>query len=251
MTPPASTKVFLTWSGDRSKAMAAALRDWLPKVIQAVDPWMSESDIDKGAGWNSEISKHLELAKIGIVCLTQENLAAPWINFEAGALSKVTGSKVCTYLFGLSPIDVKPPLAQFQPTKSDEKDDTKKLVHAINGSLGELALKDSQVDTYFEKWWDDLDRLLKAIPNGPFTDQRPPRSETDLLEEILQLARGQEKNSSATAEMLAAITEVMALQQRQGVNLDSRYGFGFTTQFPGHLLPEANDPGSGVVQAAP
>ena len=140
MTPTASTKVFLTWSGDRSKAMATALRVWLPNVIQAVEPWMSETDIAKGAGWNSEISSQLELAKIGIVCLTPENLDAPWVNFEAGALSKITGSKVCTYLFGLSPTDVEGPLAQFQATKSDDKDDTKKLLHTINRHLGESLL---------------------------------------------------------------------------------------------------------------
>ncbi len=48
-------KVFLGWSGSRSKETAEALGDWLGQVIQAVDPWIS-SDILKGARWGEEIA---------------------------------------------------------------------------------------------------------------------------------------------------------------------------------------------------
>ena len=98
-------KVFLSWSGPRSKAVADAFAWWLPQVIQAIDPSIS-SDIDKGKRWSDEISNQLEETKLGIICLTQDNLKAPWLLFEAGALWKAKGASVCTFLLDVAPTAV-------------------------------------------------------------------------------------------------------------------------------------------------
>src|ERR1700674_605097 len=92
--------VFISWSGNRSKHVAVALRDWLPVVIQAAKPFMSSGDIDRGSRWLGELTTVLEVTKVGIVCLTPENLNSAWLLFEAGALSKTTdrGTRTCTYL---------------------------------------------------------------------------------------------------------------------------------------------------------
>jgi hypothetical protein len=58
-------KVFLSWSGERSRAIAEALREWIPNVIQAVQPWMSAEDIDKGLRWISEVAIELEQTRFG------------------------------------------------------------------------------------------------------------------------------------------------------------------------------------------
>ena len=81
-------RVFLSWSGERSKSLALALKTWLPDVVQRLDPWISAKDIDRGTRWGVELSRELEKTDIGIVCLTPENVTAPWILFESGALSK-------------------------------------------------------------------------------------------------------------------------------------------------------------------
>jgi TIR domain len=93
---------FISWSGKRSKDIALELRRWLPNVLQAADVWMSDVDIEVGMRGIHEIFTHLEKAKVGIICLTPENSNAPWLLFEAGALSKqvVEKSRVCPYLFG-------------------------------------------------------------------------------------------------------------------------------------------------------
>ncbi len=44
-------KIFVSWSGKRSKAVAELMSDWLKCVIQASQPWISTRDIDRGAIW--------------------------------------------------------------------------------------------------------------------------------------------------------------------------------------------------------
>ncbi len=97
---PDTNNVFISWSGERSRRAAEALYEWLPIVLQSARPWMSNTDIDKGSRGLEEVGKALEGMKVGIICLTPENLTAEWILFEAGALSKTLDAKtrVCTYL---------------------------------------------------------------------------------------------------------------------------------------------------------
>ena len=93
-------KVFISWSGSQSKELAEAIREWIPNVIQAVSPYFTPSDIEKGTRWSNDIAKELESSSIGILCITRENIRAPWIMFEAGALSKsLEKTHVCPILF--------------------------------------------------------------------------------------------------------------------------------------------------------
>lgn len=185
-------KVFISWSGDRSRAVAEALRDWLPRVINAAEPWLSLRDIEPGARWVSDIAHQLEGARFGLICLTRENLDSTWIHFEAGALSKsVDESRVMPYLLNLEPTDVRWPLAQFQAVQAN-LDGTKRVVYAINGAVkqeGEKSLEEKILDEVINKWWPDLQEHL---PNAPSTQNKasPVRSDRDILEEILKLIRG-------------------------------------------------------------
>lgn len=93
-------KIFISWSGDTSHKVALLLRDWLPSVIQSIDPYVSSIDIDKGARWSADIAAELDNSSFGILCVTHDNIEAPWLNFEAGALGKsVEKSRVCPFLF--------------------------------------------------------------------------------------------------------------------------------------------------------
>lgn len=181
------SQVFLAWSGDRSRAVARALRKWLPKVLQNLEPWMSESDIEKGAVWNTELSAQLQTIKTGIVCLTPENLAVPWINFEAGALSKLPGSNTLTYLLELEAANVPHPLGQFQFTKAD-KEDTRELVRTLNKTLGNDGLESVQLEETFEKWWGELAEALEAARSAP-VQKLPERDISDMLKEIVDTLR--------------------------------------------------------------
>jgi hypothetical protein len=41
--------VFISWSGDQSKAIAEEFRNWIPSVLQFARPYFTPDDIEKGA----------------------------------------------------------------------------------------------------------------------------------------------------------------------------------------------------------
>ncbi|PKL64037.1 MAG: toll-Interleukin receptor [Methanomicrobiales archaeon HGW-Methanomicrobiales-3] len=185
-------KVFISWSGERSKKIADIFSDWLPQIIQALDPWIS-TNIAKGARSTPEISSELEKSKIGIICLTPENLDSNWILFEAGALSKMSDTKVCTFLLDLTPSDVKPPLSQFQHTIFS-REDVFRLLITINQQLpesGEKSLADKTLHQVFERSWSEFEEKIKDVLKSPPEKAKQVRSDRDILEEILVLVRKQ------------------------------------------------------------
>lgn len=114
-------KIFLSWSGNSSREIAKALREWIPSVIQQVEAYVSSEDIRKGARWAVEISSELEGSSFGILCIVPGNSDAPWIAFEAGALSKsLKHSHVIPLLIGVGREELSGgPLAQFQSALFD------------------------------------------------------------------------------------------------------------------------------------
>jgi hypothetical protein len=187
-------KVFISWSGQKSKAVGDLLDQWLQCVIQAIDPWISTRYIDRGALWFTEITTQLNDTSIGIICLTKENINKPWILFEAGALAKgLNSSRVCTLLVDLEPSDIKDPLAQFNHTLPT-KEGIFNLVITLNTYLGEKALKEKVLSQVFETYWPEFERQLKQIlSENPNEEEEEMRSEDDILRELLSLTRNLDK----------------------------------------------------------
>lgn len=190
-------KVFISWSGEVSHKVAKALRDWLPSVIQSITPYVSSEDIDKGARWSSDIAAELDESSYGLLCVTPDNMDAPWLNFEAGALGKsVDKSRVCPFLFRVKRSDVKGPILQFQSTIHD-KDDVFKLLKSINMVCGEHGIEETRLEKTFDVWWPKLDEELAAIDDVSLTDfqgaEHPEDSNNGyvsrVLEEVLEISR--------------------------------------------------------------
>jgi hypothetical protein len=183
-------KVFISWSGDRSKQVAELLDDWIQCVIQAVDPWMSSKDIDRGALWFTEISDQLSNTSVGIVCLTKENKDKPWILFESGALAKgLSSNRVCTFLIDLSPTDLENPLAQFNHT-FPTRDSVWELVRTINLTLKEKALKESILAKVFDTYWLQFEtEFKKIIETTPEAEIQAKRKDNDIMLDVLSTVR--------------------------------------------------------------
>lgn len=191
-------KIFISWSGDISLEVALIFKDWLPSVIQSIKPYVSSEDIDKGARWSTDIAKELESSTFGILCVTKENLKAPWLSFEAGALSRtIDKTFVAPFLFDIKRSEVQGPILQFQSTIF-EKDDIKKMVKTLNKACGESNIEENRLDKSFELWYPNLEKSLNKLKNKTSTNEESQENEditssSVILEEILELTRNNQK----------------------------------------------------------
>jgi len=185
------TGVFISWSGDLSKQLAEAVQDWVPDVLQHVKTYFTPDDIDKGINWAADIAGELQKSQIGLIILTPDNTQKPWINFEAGALSKnLDKAHVCTVLFNLKPTELESPLSHFNATIFNKKD-FKKLIKTINDTAeDDLKLQGPALDKAFNRCWPDLENKIKTIlSKAPGKTAKQKRSIESMVEEILELTR--------------------------------------------------------------
>src|SRR5262249_38502632 len=116
-----------------------------------------------GQRWAEKVAKELEVSNFGIICVTQENVASPWVLFEAGALAKsLQGSRVIPLLLDLEFRDVTGPLAQFQAKKVDQSG----LFEVVQSwsHLGHEPGPASRVKQRVDALWADVEKKVPAVP---------------------------------------------------------------------------------------
>lgn len=193
-------KIFLSWSGNESKELAGIFKEWLPNVLQYVEPYMSSNDIQFGDRWSENIKENLETAVFGLIFVTPSNIDSPWINFEAGALSKTLNSRVIPILFN-SDITIlnNGPLKQFQSAKDTEKESVLRLLKSINSSNKDAELEENRLLKTFEMWFPLLEEKLNCLKEN---------GETKALKE-------KEITEPTQEEFLKAIFEKLQIQERK------------------------------------
>lgn len=177
-------------------------------MLQKLPCFVSSHDIEAGTSWMNALFANLEKSRIGIICLTRNALAKPWILFEAGALAKhMAESRVCPLLIDLPPQDVEFPLAAFQ-VKSTSKDDMLGLVTMINRAREGEPLTDAELTEVFDvRWPEFLNKLTAITSKSEHGDPGPsPRSMNEILNEILSLTRGLAARESASPVKLPVDT---------------------------------------------
>lgn len=181
-------KVFLSWSGETSKQIAQRFKEWLPLVIQQVEPYMS-SEMEKGVRWSEDIHKELQGSAFGLIFLTPDNIEKPWICYEAGALAnKLDSINVSPFYFNISPSDIQnSPLTLFQATKND-KDDILKLIKSLNSKLpDEKKMDDIRLEKTFEQWWPNIEKDIQGIPSRHKNDSK--ENTFNPIEEVVENTR--------------------------------------------------------------
>ncbi|WP_302953892.1 TIR domain-containing protein [[Clostridium] scindens] len=253
-------KVFISWSGTKSHKVGLVFRDWLPSVIQSLEPYVSSEDIDKGARWSSDIAKELEDSSFGILCVTKENIEAPWLSFEAGALSKTMDKAfVSPFLFNIKRSEVNGPILQFQSTIF-QKEDIRKLLHTLNKACGESCISDERLNKAFDVWYPTLEEELNNIKSETENEEENGTSSTtgeihssEILEEILDLSRENQKllrnpdtKINDSIESLDNKIEKSLMIYEKSMDFEKRYTSNkykrmFLDEFIHTILPECND----------
>ncbi|MGV9206255.1 MAG: toll/interleukin-1 receptor domain-containing protein [Promethearchaeia archaeon] len=180
--------VFLSWSGDESKEFARIFSEWLPLIFQNIKIFYSEDDISKGEFWTSRLRQELQTNDTGIIFLTKDNMNNPWILFEAGALTNGIGKgKITPILFDFEIKELNNPLNLFNVAKF-QQEDIYKLLKSINKDLGDNGITEKQLETYFNRFWkdinDNISRIQKEYKNTDSAESQP-KDQTELIEESL------------------------------------------------------------------
>ena len=169
-------KIFISWSDGESHAIASALGDWIPSVIQAVETCVSPEDIRKESGWLQDVQKELDQSSFGILCVVPGNMESAWLNFEAGILAKCLDvSKVIPLLIGVEKSELYDgPLAQF-PSVHCEKNDMYRMLETINGNTELGRLNEERLRSTFEVWWPKLVLDIESIREKERSEMREVR----------------------------------------------------------------------------
>ncbi len=187
--------IFLSWSKGRSREVAIALKRLMARVLSEAgiapppgkgpgeDLVLLSLDLPKGGNWSQDLADSLENALAGIICVTPENVNAPWLLFEAGALIRC-GTKVALFplLLDIPPTAIDGPLGITQATVLMRDAETlKREIHDLLGHIRDHIQLESQgihslsVQTSDEnpEAWNAFAAEILAIPAASVTDLVP------------------------------------------------------------------------------
>ena len=81
-----SLSIFVTWSGESSKAIGRSLCAWLEHTLQRIKPIYSPSYVMAGRRTSAKLYNILENVNTAILVYTSEGISCQRMIFEAGNL---------------------------------------------------------------------------------------------------------------------------------------------------------------------
>jgi hypothetical protein len=173
-------KIFISWSDETGHAIASVLGNWIPSVIQAVETYVSPEDSRKGTKWENDVSQELNRSSLGILCVVPGNIGAPWLNFEAGVLSKSLDlARVILLLMNVERSELdNGPLAQF-PSANFEKNGMFQILERINEKTEQGKLSEDRLRDTFDIWWPKLKLDVGSIRKKEKPDGEEPEKRAD------------------------------------------------------------------------
>ncbi len=199
------TKVFISWSGDASREVAAHLARLLPTLNHLLDPFFSP-DLDKGTEWFPTIADAIASRGHAIFIVTKENIRSPWLQWELGgamAMTRSTGAeyRVCPLLIALSPGDLSgTPLPLLQTTSADKREDFARMLAGLDSGT-DVPAGDAVLDRRLDPEWEAFEEIVaSAAAVGRRTEVSGGTSTTSdddvrtMMEEMIGILRRQERS---------------------------------------------------------
>jgi hypothetical protein len=183
---------------------------------------MSDADIGAGQRGLTTIERELAGTSFGIIVVTRQNQDAPWLNFEAGALSKVVQqdleTRVAPLLVDISnPSQITGPISQFQ-AKLFSMTGLLELVQGIAAVAGADA---AQVEKRFNAFWPDLETTVsRAVELDEIVGESISRPVPEMVEEVLNIVRAMRSEQQPPALLSLAAARK---SERQLVRVEPGY----------------------------
>lgn len=252
-----TTKVFLSWSGERSKKMGIFLKDWLESIFPSTEIFFSE-DIAKGSRGLDAISNALNECNIGIFLITPENKSNQWINYEAGAISKnIANSHIFTLILddSLTPSELGP-LSLFQATHITESQ-INKFLWSFNEALDSQKIPIGRLQGVIDKWISDLWEVWQGISKipaeSPELTNKNISKKIEKIEQtnyqILKVCRMISGHNNEISSELNRVLKTELSEKEEDVSLPHQKKtmvIGITTLPDGSIVRDSMIPGGGT-----
>ena len=155
--------IFLSWSGTRSRTLAEALNDSLPKIRPEWRTWVSSRQ-KRGTDWRAALFEHITAAEATVLCVTCDSITSRWLAFEAGMLSRRANAPLLIYGFDIDADELSgTPLARM-PLFNATEAGTRELIRTLNAALPEPAIEDD-LETLITEAWPRLEFHLRNVPS--------------------------------------------------------------------------------------
>lgn len=201
--------VFLSWSGDQSRKIAELFQTLFNHTFEpTINSFVSSRDIRGGSRSISELFKKLQICNYGICFINSDNVRAPWIQFEAGALSKIVDeSRVMILLLDekcLKLLD-DTPLREFQH-KLFYKEHIKSIFEEVIEKFGLTTSKESFMYR-FESGWEEFNNKSCVIL----------KENSEVTEHIQQLGHADKEEWDMLKKMLLNIQNSLKTEYSQSI----------------------------------
>jgi hypothetical protein len=184
-------KVFISWSGN-SKGVALAINKALPSLFDKASPWISTEN-RSGSIWLPAIDEQLTDTDFGIICVTKANQHAPWLNFEAGALSRRVDAKrelMPVLLIDFDAMnEVEGPVTGFQMQMAT-LDGFFSIMKDLNSCELGPHINEKILRTRVELVWVDIEKEVRKVKESQSSTQVVERTDSEKIDEVLDVVRG-------------------------------------------------------------